>query len=98
MKAIWITLAIAASLSTVACGGGGCAGACKDQSKCDDAPDDFDVDACEETCEEGKDAAEELDCGKEYDDLLGCGDVCEPSADDCTEETEAWIECSTPST
>lgn len=95
MKAIWITLAIAASLSTVACGGGGCAGSCKDASKCDDAGDDFDTDACEESCEEQKDAAEDLDCGKEYDDALKCIDVCdlEGSAEDCADEATAFNDC-----
>lgn len=93
MKAIWMTLAIAFSLSAVACGGG-CKSKCDKDSQCDGV-EDFDTDACEKVCEDGKDAAADADCKSEYGDLVDCsGDnACDDVLDKCESELTKLGEC-----
>jgi hypothetical protein len=94
MKAIWMTLAIAVSLSSVACGGG-CKGSCKDASKCDGVTD-FDEDDCVDQCEKAEEDAKDADCSKEYDKVFDCmtKDVCDADAlSNCADELTDMSTC-----
>lgn len=73
MKAIWMAVAVALSLSSVACGGtvASCKKACKKAADCE--KDDLlyveDVDKCKEACD---DAEEEDECKSEQKKLAKC--------------------------
>jgi len=93
MKAFMMTLAVALSLSTVACGGP-CGGTCKDAADCEGASDSAEDD-CNETCDEAYEDAKEAGCKKEFKDVMKCADVCDPvaSLEDCEDEYTAYGKC-----
>lgn len=75
--------------------GEACESLCSDAADCEDAGDDFDVAECEETCQDGHQAADDLGCGSEYSAYLDCVDVCdaEGSEDECATEIEEFTTC-----
>jgi hypothetical protein len=102
MKAIWMTVAIALSLSTVACGGaaGKCKSMCKDRAECKDTDPAYVADAgdCEEDCDSAFDEADGADCKSEYSDLVSCGKKnfsCDGAdfVKECKSEIEATDKC-----
>lgn len=103
MKAIWMAVAVALSLSTVACGGGegACKKMCKKAEDCD-YPEgyEFDIDECEKGCEKAAEAADKADCKSEFNKAAKCAkkefecpdEDAEPS-DACEDEGKDLSEC-----
>lgn len=102
MKAIWMAVAVALSLSTVACGGGegACKKACKKGEDCKEGDPGYTADLgdCEKACEEGAKDADEADCKSEFNKAAKCGKKnfeCDGSGyEECKSEVEDLIKCS----
>lgn len=98
MKAIWMAVAVALSLSTVACGGttGSCKKMCKKAADCEEGDLMYvkDVDECKKDCD---DAEEEDECKSEGKKLAKCltkNFECDGTGfKECADEAKDATEC-----
>lgn len=100
MTAKWVAVAVALSLSMVACGGGvsACKKICKKAAKCDESDEAYQKKgACERDCEDAAELAKKAECKSEYNDAVKCAKenfACDGgSGEDCQDEGEALRDC-----
>lgn len=99
MKAIWMAVAVALSLSTVACGNPTkkCEKRCENAAECDGVPDGYE-DTCKDGCEALEKLVEDKGCEKEYRKAANCGGTkvdcdAEEADDDCEDQAKDLAEC-----